>query len=363
MNKKKFEKKLESIKKSGSFSLYFIDSLFKEEKKSFFNNEKIENLIENNFKTLMKYVGRGNVDSFIDTLYSYDSMKPFLKKEETIKYILDNVKHDDFRLIINDSSIKEKSVEFVHENFDYVLKNYSMKKIVNIYESIQLNEKEIEKMDKYFNDKKEEFLSEILTKTLSFRGNVNDEKMDSLLNVVKNVVDKVLEKENCKITDVKILLSGNFSNVLRIGDTVVKVGIPRKTHKIPNDKRILQPRLRRDLSEEYGIEAAIEVSDRVDTNISLSEKELYEIYKDMRDRGIVCGDFKYDNIGKLIKPNIPCNKESEGMMGNVSETLDSGEYVLIDTDFVYKEDDPKIDLTSALSRKFESMYKNQNIKK
>lgn len=33
MNKKKFKKQLVDIQKSGSFSLYFIESLFKNEKK------------------------------------------------------------------------------------------------------------------------------------------------------------------------------------------------------------------------------------------------------------------------------------------------------------------------------------------
>ena len=64
-------------------------------------------------------------------------------------------------------------------------------------------------------------------------------------------------------------MSGAFSNVLRIGDTIVKVGIPRKTFNIPNDKRILQPYLRNDLSEKFGINAVIEVCDRVDTDIFL----------------------------------------------------------------------------------------------
>ena len=41
MNKKKFKKQLEMIRKNNSFSLYFLEGLFKNEKKSTFNNEKI----------------------------------------------------------------------------------------------------------------------------------------------------------------------------------------------------------------------------------------------------------------------------------------------------------------------------------
>ncbi len=356
MNKNKFQKQLLEIEKNNSFSLYFIENLFKKEKRSLFNNEKIETLIEDNFHRIMNCSSRGNVDSFINTLYDHESMRPFLQKEETIKYILDNTKYDDFELVISDSSIKRDAQAFIHNNIDYVLNNYSLKKIIAIYEHLKLNEKETNKIDSYFNMKKEEFLTAILTKTLLTSGNVDEKQLNSLINIVTKTVDKVLEKENCKITDIKILLSGGFSSVIQIGDMIVKVGLPRKTFDIPNDKRILQPYLRKDLSKEYGVEAVIEVSDRVDTDISLSEDELYEIYKDMRNRGIVCGDFKYDNVGKLIKPNISHNDEINGMIGEISETFNSGEYVIIDTDFIYNENDPNIDLTSNLSSKFENRY-------
>lgn len=363
MNRNKFQKQLLKVEKNNSFSLYFIKKLFNEEKKSLFNNVKIETLIEDNFNRIMNCVGGGNVDSFINTLYSYESMRPFLQKTETIKYILDNTKYDDFELIISDSSIKKDAELFIHNNIDYVLSNYSLKKIIAIYKNTKLSEEETSKVDKYLNSKKEEFLTAILTKTLSINDDVDKNQLNSLINTITKIVDKVLEKENCKITDIKILLSGGFSSVIQIGDTIVKVGKPRKTFSIPNDKRILQPYLRKDLSEKYGIGAVIEVSDRVDTDISLSENELYEIYKDMRNRGVVCGDFKYSNVGKLIKPNIPRNNEVNGMIGEISETLDSGEYVIFDTDFIYNENDHNIDLTSDLSSKFENRYALEKMKK
>ena len=56
-----------------------------------------------------------------------------------------------------------------------------------------------------------------------------------MLDIVTKAINNILEKENCKITDIEILMSGSFSNVLRIGDTIGKVGISRKTFNIPND--------------------------------------------------------------------------------------------------------------------------------
>lgn len=364
MNKKKFKKILNNVVKNNSASAFFVDRLFKEEKKALFNNERIEVLIEKNFPAIFKAVSGGNVDIFINALYSHESMIPFIEKEETIKYILDTVEHYDFDAIINDSDIKEKAREFIKDNIDYVLSNYNMKKVVRIYDSMNLDDDMKAKMEKYFKDKKKTFLSEILTKTLSFNMNkIDDSKMDELLTTVEGIVDKVLQKENCKITDVKILMSGRYSNVLSIGDYVIKVGIPRRTFNMPNHERILQPYLRREFSDDNGIGATIEVCDRVDTDVSISEEEMYQFYKEMRDKGIVCGDLKYDNVGKLIKSNPPRNNPNNGMIGNVSETLQVGEYVLIDTDFVFREDDPDIHMSSDLSQKFESRYKSQKINK
>ena len=63
----------------------------------------------------------------------------------------------------------------------------------------------------------------------------------------------------------------------------------------------------------------------------------------------MCGDFKYDNVGRLLKDNQPRNNEKNGMIGEVNESLKAGEYVILDTDFIYREGDPNIDLTSDIS--------------
>ena len=312
MNKNKFKSKLDNALKNGFISMRFVDSLFKEEKRSLFNNAKIEDLISANFASFVKVAGEGNVDTLIDTLYEHETMRPFLESEDTIKYLLDTSSPSDFDLIVFSSALKDKAKEYIANNFDYVISNYPIKKITPLYERMQFNEESKKKMDDYFDEKKEEFLRDVLTQTLSIKGKVNEEQLDTLVQLVKPLVDTALAREKCKITDTKTIHGGGFSNVLIIKDTVIKVGLPRKTFEIPNDKRLLQPHLRRDLSSEYGIDAVIEVSDRVDTDLILSEDEMYAIYKDMRDRGIVYGDFKQGNIGILLKDNTPRNNSKNG---------------------------------------------------
>lgn len=363
MNKHKFKNKLDNALKNGVISMHFVDRLFKEEKRSLFNNEKIENLVSANFDSFVKVAGEGNVDTLIDTLYGHETMRPFLEREDTIKYLLDTSRPNDFDLIVFSSALKDKAQEYIRNNFDYVISNYPVKKITPLYERMQFNEESKKKLDDYFDEKKEDFLRDVLTSTLSIKGNVDKKQLYTLVELVKPLVDTALVREKCKITDTKTVHGGGFSNVLIIGDTVIKVGLPRKTFEIPNDKRLLQPHFRRDLREEHGIDAVIEVSDRVDTDLILSEDEMYAIYKDMRDRGIVCGDFKHGNIGVLLRDNVPRNKKENGMIGNVTETLEVGEYVILDTDFIYSEDDPNIDLTSDMSRKFEKRYQSQTMNK
>lgn len=363
MNKKKFKNKLDNALKNGSLTIYFVRKLFEEEKRSLFNNEKIEDLVSANFASIVDGVGKGNVDTLVDTLYEHESMRSFLEREDTIKYLLDTVEVYDFETIVFSSALKDKAKQFIENNFDYVINNYDLKKITEIYDGMHLSDEMKEKMDEYFSGKEEEFLRDVLTSTLSFKGNVDEKQLSTLVHLVKPLVDTALVREKCRITDTKILRGGGYSNVLQIGNTVIKVGLPRKTFEIPNDKRILQPILRRDLRREQGINAVIEVSDRVDTDIVLSEEEMYKIYKDMRDRGIVCGDFKHGNIGVLLRDNTPRNIKENGMRGNVTETLKAGEYVLLDTDFIYSEDDPNIDLTSDMSRKFEKRYQSQMMNK
>lgn len=355
MNKKKFLKELDNLKKNRSLTPYKINELFKS-KKSIFNDVKIDVLIKENFKNILIAIPKGNVDVVINTLYRQPEMKEFLKKEDTIKMMLDECEYHDFKSLIADSDINEYARDFINNNFDYVIENYELKKVVSIFEYVDLNDENKEKMNDYFKNNKEGFLKEILTTTLSIRGNLSEKESENLIKIVTKITDETLKHENAKVSDIKTLQCGSFSSVIRIGDTIIKVGMPRKTFDMPNDQRVLQPHLRRNLEKELGIKAVIEVADRVETDFNISEEELYSVYKDMRDRGVVCGDFKYGNIGKLLKDNPPRNNPNHGLHGNVNKTLKAGDYVLIDTDFVYNEDDPNVELSSDMSIQFEKRY-------
>ena len=107
-------------------------------------------------------------------------------------------------------------------------------------------------------------------------------------------------------------------------------------------------------------EVSVRLRDK-ETKVKLSKEELYAIYKELRDRGIVYGDMREGNIGRLIRDNPPRNDVKNGMIGEINDSLEIGDYVILDTDFIYTENDPKIRIISDLSKVFETRYKNETI--
>ena len=165
--------------------------------------------------------------------------------------------------------------------------------------------------------------------------------------------------------DIKKLNGGNYSNVIEIGDKILKIGSERMRFNIPNNEHILVPIIRKDLSIISDIPMVIEVSEKVDTKVNLTDDELYQIYKDLRINGIIWTDVKNDNLGRLLKDNIVhydnvlLDNEAKGIEGTSTKTLKKGEYVIIDTDFIYDEDDENIKWGNMKSMMFETRYINE----
>ena len=187
--------------------------------------------------------------------------------------------------------------------------------------------------------------------------------------------DELLESENKKMIDIEYLSSGGYSDVYKIGDSVIKIGGPRKKYKIINHRRILQPLTRTNFLDLENNEpfACIEIAPAVETNLEdeLTEEELYKIYKELRDDGIIWTDCKDINVGRLTRENVPKLNSEEIDIAPESigadqkpkgEILKKGDYVIIDSDYIYKENDPDISFAGSkwsLSKKFEQKYQRE----
>ena len=151
---------------------------------------------------------------------------------------------------------------------------------------------------------------------------------------------------------------GSYSNVYKIGEKIIKIGAhQRTTEEIPYHKRILQPLLRRSVKDDDGTPDGkflfhMEASEEVDTERHIPIDEVYKVYKELRDDGIIWTDPKADNLGRLKKDNVvhfegieEVDSASVGFAVDIPkdrEILKKGELVIIDTDFLYREGDPNI---------------------
>ena len=93
----------------------------------------------------------------------------------------------------------------------------------------------------------------------------------------------------------------------------------------------------------------IEISEYIQPDNLITDEDAYLIYKELRDDGIIWLDAKRENLGRLEKDNIAYFNEplyvKNETVGYISETLrqdkplQKGELVIIDTDYLYREND------------------------
>ena len=114
-----------------------------------------------------------------------------------------------------------------------------------------------------------------------------------------------------------------------------------------------------------------------------TKEEVYEIYKELRDDGFIWTDAKASNIGRLRRPNKrysnyigEINEDGEATWGNQEYAgtgagfekqndnkgiLGEGEFVIIDLDYIWKEDSEEIrwPVGGSFSREFEKRYQEE----
>lgn len=140
--------------------------------------------------------------------------------------------------------------------------------------------------------------------------------------------------------DIKELPSDAFSLILQIGDKVIKVGRERVAPKL----------LRKEFKIDEENSIFIEVNERLDINYQITEEELYQLYKKVRQLVLICIDVAFRNIGILLKDNkihwrqkLPLTDEVLGLEKYrwSKIMLKKGDIVICDNDIIYDENDDK----------------------
>ena len=191
-------------------------------------------------------------------------------------------------------------------------------------------------------------------------------KEPTLKEIIRLIILDVMKNEDVKFSDITYD-GGGYSRILLIGNKVIKLG-DRFTKKFPNNPYIVSPLLRQEfkISNE---KCFVEVTERVDTKTKPSKEELYKLFKNLRNLGLKWTDVKEANVGRLKRKNVVhwedgLNPTDEVLgLGSKRGTtiLEEWDLFILDSDFIYDENDLNIKYTNnkPLYDEFEKRYQDE----
>ena len=349
-----------------------------------YDGDELIDAIINNYNKLKE----NNIDTYPiinritkypnDKLISYiDKLIPVID-DFTLRNILDKIKDNEEvmnyiieKYLINSTiSIKLTSfllknnlyIDKVYQNFDNIISNnikdlYELKKqgTLNKETSTKIS-KIVQNNEEYLNNTIEDILKEIYGEKF----NSKDFKVG--IDTIKIIIKELCQNENKTYGDIEYLGKGTFSYVLAVGDKVLKIGIKRYTDSFPNNPYIITPLLRESIKINKENKIFLEVTERVDTKTEVTTEELYQLYKKIRDLGLVWTDVAKRNVGRLKKDNIvhwntplsPTDEALELKKYINAPQLKKGDLIILDADHIYEG--YKYNLTN---KEFEDRYQEE----
>lgn len=348
---KKFNKNKSVIRELEK--ILFITNLF-----GFNMNKKIKQ-INDNFELILSIVKEAEFKDLFYLVHMY----PFLNEifythkdviAKKIKEIKDPYYVSSYLYIMNSLNLEfdKKKIIFnlFFDEYSKLIQEEIMKKgLFNLTE--EEKEEFCKFLDRYYEQNKEKVVKDLILKILLTVDVVNFKKNESKIDetYVKffvTVIDELLEEQNKKYSEIISLGMGNYSEALKIGDKILKIGKTRETIDIPNSEYILQPLIRFNLLDNNQNDCmSVEITEEVELN-NITDEDVYNIYKNLRNQGIIWNDPKVANVGRLKKKNITylkgmeikINQEQNGFLRNNIKTLEKGSCVILDSDYLYLEE-------------------------
>lgn len=300
----------------------------------------------------------------LDDFTLHDILNKIKDNEEVMNYVIDKY------LINSTISIKLTSfllknnlyIDKVYQNFDNIISN-NIKDLYELKKQGTLNEEASTKISKIVQNNKEYLdntIEDILKEIYGEKFNNKDFKVG--IDTIKIIIKELCQNENKTYGDIEYLGKGTFSYVLAVGDKVLKIGIKRYTDSFPNNPYIITPLLRESIKINEENKIFLEVTERVDTKTEVTTEELYQLYKKIRDLGLVWTDVAKRNVGRLKKDNIvhwntPLSPTDEALelkkYINASQ-LKKGDLIILDADHIYEG--YKYNLTN---KEFEDRYQEE----
>lgn len=260
------------------------------------------------------------------------------------------------------------TITFIKNNIDIIYTHGG--NIIDIKRLMELKreDKFVSKINAYIDNNPYIMVNSIIdilkTKILNNK-KINFNKYRSFIFLL---LDEISKNESTSISSTEFIGTGGYSAVFAIKTKVIKIGIERKTPHFPNNPYILKPLLRKTITID-NIPIFFEVTEKVDTNINdITKEEIYKLYKNIREIGLIWTDVKIDNVGRLIKDNkiywyeniTPSDETLEFTKTIGNHQLKKGELIVLDWDYIYNENDHNINSKmSNLQTEFEKTYQKE----
>lgn len=192
----------------------------------------------------------------------------------------------------------------------------------------------------------------------------------TLADTLKLAIKEICQNEGVTYGDLEYLGAGGYSYVIGVGNKVIKIGKDRETKTFPNNPYIIAPLMRESiLVSDKGDSVFLEVMERVDTKTEVTEEDLYQLYKKIRNIGLIWTDAEKGNVGFLLKDNVvhwnePLSPSDESLeLGEFREAplLKKGELALLDADSLYDEKTPGL-WEEFKYNKYELRYREEKAK-
>lgn len=313
--KKSFIKNCINRNMYGSCSFTIIDNLVR-----YISEDEIFEL-----KQKLKYLNGGkveNYDMFLELLCKYS-------KQIDDEFLLDDSYNSkQANIMFNENTIKNIVDKYINL--------FKLKSNIDIYykDCLESYNDIIDVIKTKIDEEPKKYLEHYIVSTLD-----DNFWMKDYFDIVFMIIDEVRKNENVGFSDIDRISMGGFSSVYNVGNKVIKIGT-RMNYTFTDNPYIVKPLLRRSFG---GI--VVEVTEKVDTNIHVDENQLYEMYSNLRDMGLIWTDIKSANIGRLLKDNkyywnseLSDSSKARELNEKVGEVeLKKGDLVLLDADWIFTE--------------------------
>ncbi len=300
-------------------------------------------------------------------MYSIDIIKKLENSNNSIYKNLEYIESENitlFKEIVSTSLLNWTNYDRVNDVIEYIKNKNYLKKYLhnkNYFDAITkksnnlLSLKEYTSNDFLINKKIAKIIDQnarLFTKQILNKA-IKDFRMEydiipTNLKIIEQInyliIKEIVDNEKVKISSIKLIGRGEFSDVYQIGNKIIKLGKKRGTKTFPNNPYIVKPLLRKEFELGEKTKIFVEVCEKILTNCCTKE-DVDEIYKKMRRLGLVWIDVKQKNLGKLLKDNKiywykPLSPSDTALMLQEyrgSEELKKGDVVICDADYIYDE--------------------------